>query len=117
MKGTAAICGKRSWLVMSGLLMLLLGNGWLLQAGRAQEARTVLVADVIITGNHNFAQQSILGNIKTRKGQEFSRATLEDDVRKLVKLGAFKDVRPFERPQTDGTMVVEFVVVEYPNLV
>lgn len=76
-----------------------------------------LVADVVPLGNSQIPTQKIKNIIKTRAGVEYSKDTVQADVRALYETKMFANVRSEEEYTPDGRVIVKFKVVEYPSLV
>src|SRR5262249_43009843 len=58
-----------------------------------------------------------LGQVRTRPGNRFNQATVEQDVQDLRRTGAFTDVRVRTQPTGDGRLIVFFDVLEAPSLI
>jgi outer membrane protein insertion porin family len=74
----------------------------------------VMVADIQVVGNHSVSSESILNRMMTRAGAEFLLSVLEDDVRTLLALGSFRNVKsrvfPADSPWWDGREYVHIVI-------
>lgn len=73
------------------------------------------VVDVIPVGNHQVPTHRITSTIKTRPGQEYSQAVVDDDVRELYKNPAIKEVQVKLAEAGAGKVVVYFQVTEHPH--
>src|SRR5438093_8989076 len=93
--------GRRLTAVLAALLVS--GAVVLAQAPAPPPKQTVL--DVIAQGNHNVPTQRIMSIIKTRPGLEYSKDTVEDDIRNLYKTGSFANIRPVVQPTENGVIV------------
>jgi len=71
------------------------------------------VKAVDVQGNHLIATGTILAKIKTRPGNPFSQAVLDEDIRRLYATGFFTDVAT-ELREYQGGVLVRFVLKERP---
>src|SRR5213593_586035 len=62
--------------------------------------------DVVYTGPATVSKERILAQMRTKVGQPFNDATVEQDVEALYKSGAIQNVRIFGGPQGDGVKVI-----------
>src|SRR6059036_3200732 len=62
--------------------------------------------DVVYTGPATVSKERILAQMRTKVGQPFNDATVEQDVEALYKSGAIQNVRIFGEPQGDGVKVI-----------
>src|ERR1043165_445426 len=62
--------------------------------------------DVEYTGPATVSKERILAYMRTKVGQPFNDATVEQDVEALYKSGAVQNVRIFGEPQGDGVRVI-----------
>jgi len=74
-----------------------------------------IVTDVIIYGNRTVKLDDILKHIHTRKGHQFDVEKVQLDVRRLIELGVFNDVKVYTRALEQG-QVVMFNVSERPRI-
>ena len=58
------------------------------------------------TGPPTVSKERILAQMRTKVGQPFNDATLEQDVEALYKSGGVQNVRIFGQPQSDGVKVI-----------
>jgi outer membrane protein assembly complex protein YaeT len=93
--------------------LLLFGAPCLAQA----PAGRVIVQDVVPDGLHLVPAQQVMANIKTRPGQEFNQATVDEDVRALFKTGQFAQVTVYTQKVNEDRVVVHFQVTEFPGVV
>lgn len=81
-------------------------------------AREVLedrpVRDVIVLGLKNVPRQLVLNQIRTQVGQPFRAETYAADVRRLERLGLFRQVSATGRLFSDGTAELTITVTETP---
>src|SRR6266480_5680005 len=94
-----------TWVVFS---CALLGtpSAWS-QAPQAAPPRPIIrVIDVEYTGPPTVSKERILAQMRTKVGQPFNDAILEQDVETLYKSGAVQNVRIFGEPQGDGVKVI-----------
>jgi outer membrane protein insertion porin family len=66
----------------------------------------IRVIDVEYTGPATVSKERILAYMRTKVGQPFNDATVEQDVAALYKSGAIQNVRIFGEPQGDGVRVI-----------
>ena len=77
------------------------------QAPQAAPPRPIIRAiDVEYTGPATVSKERILAQMRTKVGQPFNDAILEQDVETLYKSGAVQNVRIFGQPQSDGVKVI-----------
>ncbi|MGH7983166.1 MAG: outer membrane protein assembly factor BamA [Candidatus Udaeobacter sp.] len=77
------------------------------QAPQQAPPRPIIRAiDVDYTGPPTVSKERILDYMRTKVGQPFNDATLEQDVEALYKSGAVQNVRIFGEPQGDGVKVI-----------
>jgi outer membrane protein insertion porin family len=77
------------------------------QAPQAAPPRPIIRAiDVEYTGPPTVSKERILAQMRTKVGQPFNDATLQQDVEALYKSGAVQNVRIFGQPQGDGVKVI-----------
>ncbi len=77
------------------------------QAPQAAPPRPIIRAiDVEYTGPPTVSKERILAQMRTKVGQPFNDAILEQDVETLYKSGAVQNVRIFGEPQADGVKVI-----------
>ncbi|PYK26265.1 MAG: outer membrane protein assembly factor BamA [Verrucomicrobia bacterium] len=77
------------------------------QAPQQAPPRPIIRAiDVEYTGPPTVSKERILAYMRTKVGQPFNDATLEQDVEALYKSGAVQNVRIFGEPQGDGVKVI-----------
>lgn len=111
---TAPVWGRLTAYLLSLTLVVAL----MLPASQAQTGtRAVAVADVVVTGNRAVPTASVLATVRTRPGRDYVNSIVEDDVRRLTATGSFKNVGVRTQTTSDGRVIVEFVVDEYPNLI
>jgi len=113
MKATDRFPCTARWLAMTVA-------GWLLGSALclAQPAgNKVTVADVIPVGNSRMPTQRVTALLKTRPGAPYNQATLDDDVRELLKTRAFSNVEVRLQDAGQGRVVVYFQLTEHPNTI
>ena len=77
------------------------------QAPQAAPPRPIIRAiDVEYTGPPTLSKERILAQMRTKVGQPFNDAILEQDVETLYKSGGVQNVRIFGEPQADGVKVI-----------
>jgi outer membrane protein assembly complex protein YaeT len=100
---------------LAGVLVGLLLCG---AVGLAQSpAARVMVHDVVPDGLHAVPAQQVMANIKTRPGQEYNQATVDEDVRTLYKTGQFAQVTVYTQKVNEDRVVVHFRFTEFPGVV
>ncbi|MBV9125559.1 MAG: outer membrane protein assembly factor BamA [Planctomycetes bacterium] len=77
----------------------------------------VMVADVRPQGLHNVPPGQVMALIQTRVGQEYKKATVEEDVRRLYQTRSFRNIQVVEQYTNDGNVIVYFQFQEVPSLV
>ncbi len=104
-------------------LLLVVLAGWLLSSAvcRAQQAAPgkTTVADVIVQppGDYGLPPGRIMSLIKTRAGNELSKATLDEDYRALFETKAFADIRISQQEVAPGKVNVYFYLTPLPSRV
>ena len=85
---------------------------------RVYEGRQATIRNVTIVGNSKTNDKVIMREIRTRPGQLFRRSDLIRSQRQLATLGFFDpekiQINPKPNP-TDGTVDIEYIVVEKPS--
>src|SRR5205809_3502106 len=77
------------------------------QAPQAAPPRPIIrTIDVVYTGPATVSKERILAQMRTKVGQPFNDATVEQDVEALYKSGAVQNVRIFGAPEGDGVKVI-----------
>ena len=80
------------------------------QAPQGAPPRPIIRAiDVEYSGPPTVSKERILAQMRTKVGQPFNDATLQQDVEALYKSGAVQNVRIFGEPQGDGVKVIVHV--------
>ncbi|PIR18083.1 MAG: outer membrane protein assembly factor BamA [Deltaproteobacteria bacterium CG11_big_fil_rev_8_21_14_0_20_49_13] len=79
--------------------------------GTAFAAGTVTAINV--KGNFSVTPETILATIKTKRGMQYSRDRLQEDVKSLWALGQFRDII-IDRSDMGGGIVLTIIVVEKP---
>jgi outer membrane protein insertion porin family len=62
--------------------------------------------DVQYSGPATLAKERILAQMRTKVGQTYNDAVVEEDIRMLYKTGAVQNVRIYGQPQADGVKVI-----------
>ncbi|MCK4326022.1 outer membrane protein assembly factor BamA [bacterium] len=94
-------------LFLMGLVCLIL----LSSVGVAQEGEKITALEV--SGNERVNTLIILGQIKTKVGEEYSGQVIGEDVKRLYDLGYFYDVRVDATPYKEGIKVTFIVEEEF----
>ncbi len=91
-----------TWTLTWTVLWMVVGAGLL-----AQETEPVVrEIEIRFIGPATVHQSMIMSNIRTAIGQPRSRVVIEQDMRNLVGMGLFADVRMLEETVTDGVKIV-----------
>jgi outer membrane protein insertion porin family len=109
--------GAGRWLF--GLLLLLFGATAAPAqfTGGPQQPTDKVVADVVPRGNRYVPSEQIRNNVKTRAGQPYNPATVQEDVNRLLALRSFSNVLVrFDMTPADQ-VIVYFDVTEYPTTI
>ena len=93
------------------LLTLILGlsvyaNGW---------AADFVIDEVRVQGNRRSEAAAVLRVVKTRGGTQLDRRQLSDDIKRVFKLGFYRDIK-VDLSRIDGKRVITFMVVEKPSI-
>src|SRR5579884_124963 len=99
--------------VMLGLLLG--GRDTLAQLAAAPGK--VLISDVIITGNQRMSKEQIKARLRTKVGDEYNPAIVDEDVRELYKTGQFSNIYISIQPDGADHAKIYFGVREMPNMV
>lgn len=81
----------------------------------AAQGQTLDVVAVEVKGNQRVESQSILAQIRTKPGQKLSRKSLDQDVRRVWRMGYFDDIQ-VDAQATAGKVTLTFIVVEKPAI-
>jgi outer membrane protein insertion porin family len=98
------------------MLGLLLGG----RGAVAQQTPTpgkVLISDVIITGNQRMSVEQVKARLRTKVGDEYNQAIVDEDVRELYKTGQFSNIYTWIQPDGNDHAKIFFSVREMPNMV
>ena len=76
-----------------------------------------LISAIEIQGLQRVKEQFVLNNIRTTVGSPFNQTVVQDDVRRLNRLGRFKPIESKVILQSDGTVHVVFVLTEQQIIV
>jgi outer membrane protein insertion porin family len=76
------------------------------------ELRGRVVEEVRILGNTTVSNAIIRNLIRTREGEKFDPATVQEDYRRVFELKKFANVEAKVEPTADGGVIVVFVVTE-----
>ena len=84
---------------------------------RINEGKQATINKIILNGNTKTSDHVVLREILTRPGQKFSKTDLIETSQMLSKLGYFdpQKIDPRPIPQSDGTVDIEYNVVEKPS--
>ena len=74
-----------------------------------------VVAEVKIVGNTTISQDRIISHLRTRRDREFNAETVQEDKRRLIRTGLFREVRVYRQEASQG-IVVTFEVMERPTI-
>ena len=120
---------RRILLLLSALAVWLMACGGLLPRGECQETVATpqgdpptdsasaeeIVAEVRIVGNETISTAQVASNLTARAGRPFEPSVVSGDVRRLMGLGWFVDVRTHYEKTAAGRVVV-YEVVERPTI-
>src|SRR5687768_9493128 len=91
MNGKGPMTRKQGWAVILAAGMALASlpdTAALAQTGHKQ----AMVQRVEVVGNRRVPTEKILNTVGTRVNKEYSQATAEEDARKLMEMGTFRNV-------------------------
>jgi outer membrane protein insertion porin family len=111
---------RRAYVAPLAILAVVLACGLPAAAqGLAEDPEGKVVADVIpkLPPNHITETQKVMTLISTRPGMKYSKARIDQDVRKLFETNSFVDVRAQPVLTPEGKVVVYFDFSELPNSV
>src|SRR5262249_6589288 len=123
MKGTGHVTGKVSSPAWCRLLMLgaVLAAAALARAALAQTpggGQPVIVNAVEVHGCRSISPEEVKNRLKTRPGQEYNPAVLEEDLRTLAATRWFSGFHPVQlKTEPNGRVTVHIIVEEHPNVV
>jgi outer membrane protein insertion porin family len=98
------------------VLGLLLGSPSAL-AQRTAAPGKILISEVIISGNQRMSAEQIKVRLRTKAGEEYNPATVDEDVRELYKTGQFSNITIWPQPDGIDHVKIFFGVREMPNMV
>ncbi len=73
------------------------------------------VKGVYAIGNKTIASSVILAKVKTKSGEPYKKATIDEDIKRIYGLGYFSDVKAELKEYEDG-IEVSFIVTEKPPI-
>jgi outer membrane protein insertion porin family len=95
-------------------LLILLGF-LLLPAVLVADIPSGTISRIEIEGNTSIPAEQIKAQLKSRAGRPLDAQLVEDDLRRLLSVGWFSDVRPFYKPdQSPGQFILIIQVQEMP---
>ncbi len=71
----------------------------------------------IQSGSYRFPVKQLDANIMSKKGDLFNRLTLNNDIKRLYKMGYFEDVKAPTKINADGSIDVSFILKIRPRIV
>ena len=99
-------------------LLLLLSLFCLLLPATAEENYQGLISEIKISGNRLIDDTEIIEQLRTLRGQTFSKDSVIEDLKRIYSMGYFLaksvEAKPFQ--QSDGSIVLEYVVEENPPI-
>ncbi len=107
---------RRSSCCAAVLVGFLLGGPAARGQGMAPSGR-LLVSDVIIQGNHAVSTERIKVLLKTRPGNEYSEAVIQEDLHTLFNTKQFSNVRADKIDDGPGKVKVYFIVRDLPQTI
>ncbi len=97
-------------------LILVLVLFCLVLPSQAEEDYQGLVSEIRISGNRLIADSEIIEQLRTFPGQAISKDVVVEDLKRIYAMGYFAaksvEARPYQK--TDGSMLLEYIVVENP---
>ena len=105
----AAYCAA----VVFGLLL----GGRSAMAQLAAAPGKVIISDVLITGNQRMSAEQVKVRLRTKVGEEYNPAIVDDDVRELYKTGQFSNITTYVQSDGIDHAKIYFTVREMPNMV
>jgi outer membrane protein assembly complex protein YaeT len=96
---------------------LLCGLVCLAQTPPPAPAGRVVVSDVVVQGNHLIPTQTIMAQIKTRPGMDFSEEAVREDARTLMATKQFGNIEVYHLPEADNKVKVYFCIRDCPSVV
>ena len=111
---TVCFAPRRVWLAVL-LVAAVLDGSLLFAQAPAEFPSEEQVIEVSVRGNRTIKLEKILPHIHTRAGRPYNLEVIEEDVRRLNRLGTFVTVKPYTRRAPGGRVVI-FEVIERPLL-
>ncbi len=96
------------------MIRLLLVVTCLLFAASA-EAQALLIDEIQVTGNRRSEADAVLRVLQTQKGQPLDRRTVSEDIRRIFRLGFYRDIK-VDFATVNGKQVLTFQVLEKPSI-
>jgi len=98
----------RRWL----LALVFVGFCSLVQADSTSASS--VIGKITISGNKNISKEKIATQIKSRPGQTYYRASVNEDIKKIYSLGYFKNIEAETKTLPTGELEVIYKVEEKP---
>lgn len=76
-------------------------------------ASSQTVVDIIVKGNTITPTETILATLKTKKGNVYSRETVQEDIKALWKLGQLQDIT-VDKEESSAGVSLTYVIAEKP---
>jgi outer membrane protein assembly complex protein YaeT len=112
----AASCRARAG-AKAAVVLALLGAAAVSALAQTGGLPETIVGDIIITGNRNVSNYTILSKMKTRVGRPYDPAVLKEDITGLYLTGTIARIEPKTYTTPDGRFIIELHVQEPPSLV
>jgi outer membrane protein insertion porin family len=101
----------------TAVVLGLLVGGRVALALAAPAPGKILISDVIISGNQRMSVEQVKARLRTKVGDEFNQAVVDEDVRELYKTGQFSNIYTWLQPDGNEHAKIFFSVREMPNMV
>jgi len=83
--------------------------------GYAFAEKAPLITSIEIKGNRRISEETILSKIKSKEGTLLSKDTIQEDIKRLYKIGYFDDIRVEIEPFEGGVKLI-FIFKEKPSI-
>ncbi len=77
--------------------------------------KSPLITSIEIKGNRKISEETILSKIKSKEGTLLSKNTVQEDIKRLYKIGYFDDIRVEMEPFEGGIKLI-FIFKEKPSI-
>lgn len=86
-----------------------------LERASAQAPESPIIETIEITGLLRIPESSVRAKLQTRVGSRLDRAVISDDIKRVFRMGTFKNVIAAQKP-TDTGVIIRFIVIERPTI-